>query len=75
MSDLVHCLELDWRELEAWLVFNHQGLFETELNGRYTDPALWSRDRSLARLRELCSLELHTVVVDTGASLLEDDGF
>jgi hypothetical protein len=35
--------------------------------------ALWPRDRSLKMLKEWCSFELHTVVVDTGAAPLEDD--
>ena len=48
-------------------------LFEEELNGWYTDPALWPRDRSLTTLREWCSSELHTIVVDAGESPLEDD--
>ena len=39
----------------------------------YTDPALWPPDRSLKMLKEWCSFELHTVVVDTGESSLEDD--
>ena len=43
------------------------------MNGWYTDPALWPRDRSLKMLKDWCSFELHTVVVDTGASPLEDD--
>jgi hypothetical protein len=38
-------------------------------------PRAWPRDRSLPKLREWCLLELHTVVVDTGASPLEDDEF
>jgi hypothetical protein len=36
-------------------------------------PALWPRDRSLKMLKEWCSFELHTVVVDIGESALEDD--
>lgn len=36
---------------------------------------LWPRDRSLETLKEWCSFELHTVVVDTGESPLEDDEF
>jgi hypothetical protein len=32
-----------------------------------------ARDRSLEVLYERCSFELHTVVVDTGESPLEDD--
>jgi hypothetical protein len=57
------------------LARNHQELFEEELNGWYTDPALWPGDRSHKMLREWCSFELHIVVVDTGESPLEDDGF
>jgi hypothetical protein len=72
----VYLVEVDdLEELEHWLVLNHRGLFETELNGWYTDPALWPRDRSLAKLREWCSLELHTVVEDTGASPLVEEEF
>ncbi len=63
----------DEEELARWLVRNHQALFEEELNGWYTDPALWPPDRSLRVLQEWCSFELNTVVVDTGESPLEDD--
>jgi hypothetical protein len=63
----------DQDEPAEWLARHHEDLFEQELNGWYTDPALWPRDRSLKMLQEWCSFELHTVVVDTGASPLEDD--
>ena len=63
----------DQDELARWLAQNHQALFEEELNGWYTDSALWPRNRSLKMLKEWCSFELHSVVVDTGASPLEDD--
>ena len=65
----------DQDELAEWLARHHGELFEEELNGWYTDPTLWPRDRSLKMLREWCSFELHTVVVDTGESPLEDDEF
>jgi hypothetical protein len=42
--------------------------------GWHTDPKLWPQDRSLKVLRDWCSFELHTVVVDVGDSPLEDDG-
>jgi hypothetical protein len=51
---------------------HHKELFEEELKGWYTDPALWPPVRSLEVLQEWCSFELHTVVVDTGESPLED---
>jgi hypothetical protein len=65
----------DEDELARWLARHHKELFEQELNGWYTDPALWPRDRSLTTLEEWCSFELHTVVVDTGEAPLEDDEF
>ncbi|MGH2672504.1 MAG: hypothetical protein ACRDHC_05975 [Actinomycetota bacterium] len=60
-------------ELAEWLARHHEELFEEVLNGWQTDRALWPPDRSLKMLKEWCSFELHTVVVDTGASPLEDD--
>jgi len=63
----------DEAELASWLALNHRVLFERELEGWYTDPALWPRDRSLKTLERWCSFELHTVVVDTGESPLRDD--
>ncbi len=65
----------DEDELADWLARHHQELFEEELNGWYTDPSLWPRDRSLEMLKQWCSFELHTVVVDTGRSPLEDAEF
>lgn len=71
----VYLLEVeDERELEEWLKVNHEALFEEELNGWYTDPKLWPKDRSLKMLKEWCALELHTVVIDTGESpIVEED--
>jgi hypothetical protein len=42
----------DEDELSRWLARHHEELFEQELNGWYTDPALWPRDRSLKMLKE-----------------------
>ena len=63
----------DEEELAGWLAHHHEELFEQELSGWYTDPALWPRDRSLDMVQQWCSFELHTVVVDTGESPVEDD--
>jgi hypothetical protein len=63
----------DEDELAEWLARHREELFQEELKGWYTDPGLWPRDRSLEMLQEWCSFELHTVVVDTGESPLEDD--
>jgi hypothetical protein len=70
----VYLVEVDDEdELARWLARHHEEVFEEELQGWYTDPALWPRDRSLKTLQRWCSFELHTVVVDTGESPLEDD--
>lgn len=63
----------DEGELRRWLARNYEEVFEEELNGWYTDPALWPRERSLKMLEEWCSFELHTVVVDLGESAIGDD--
>jgi len=59
--------------LSDWVERNHEALFEEELFGWYTDSALWPPERSLKLLREWCSFEFHSVVVDTGTSPLEED--
>ena len=70
----VYLIEVeDQEELDKWLGLNHDLLFEEELNGWYTDPALWPQDRSLALFKKWCLLELHTMVFDTGGSPLEGD--
>ena len=63
----------DDNELEEWLELNGETLFEDILQDWYTDPDLWPQDRSLALFKKWCSFELHTVVLDTGGSVLEDD--
>jgi hypothetical protein len=63
----------DKKELNRWLARHHEELFEQELNGWYTDPTLWPRDRSLKMLQEWYSFELHTSWRIQIASPLEDD--
>ena len=63
----------DEGEFEVWLVLNGGMLFEEILNQWCTDPDLWPQDRSLDLFRKWCRLELHSVVLDTGGSPLEDD--
>jgi hypothetical protein len=45
----------DEDELARWLARHHEELFEEELQGWYTDPELWPRDRSLKTLQTWCS--------------------
>ena len=70
----IYLVEFDEKaELEGWLELNHELLFEEELFGWYTDPKLWPKDRSLRKLKEWCDVELHTVVIDTGESLIVEE--
>lgn len=69
----VYLIEVEEQEeLGRWLEVNHDIIFEEELNGWYTDPALWPQDRWLALFKKWCSLELHTMVFDMGQSPIED---
>lgn len=70
----VYLLEVETEgELARWVARNHRQLFEEELSGWYTDPKLWPPNRSLKLLQQWCSFELHSVVIDTGASAIADD--
>jgi hypothetical protein len=64
----------DEEELEAWLSLNYEVLFDEELAGWYTDPALWPQDRSFERFKQWFHLEFHSVVFDTGTTPLDEDG-
>ncbi len=64
----------DGAGLDHWLELNAGTVFENELNGWYQDESPWPADRSLGVLREWCTLQLHTIVIDAGATPLADDG-
>jgi hypothetical protein len=59
--------------LERWIRRNYRQLFESELEGWYTDPTLWPEDRSLNRFKEWFDVECHTVLVDTVGGVICDD--
>lgn len=63
----------DAGEFAEWLELNGMLLFEDALCDWYVDPDLWPQDRSLGLFKSWCTLTLHTVVLDTGASPLIDD--
>ncbi|HEX6207077.1 MAG TPA: hypothetical protein VF058_01845 [Actinomycetota bacterium] len=63
----------DEDEPAEWLVRHHEELFEAELNGWYTDPALWpGTDRSRCSRSGVRSSSTPSWWT-TGASPLEDD--
>lgn len=59
---------------ERWLKRNFGWLFESELEGWYTDPALWPKDRTFKLFKQWFEVELHTVVFDTVDGAIYDDG-
>ena len=60
-------------DVRAWVRRNWKVLFENELEGWYTDPALWPRDRSFATFEAWFDVECHTVLYDTVGSPIFDD--
>ena len=58
---------------ESWLKKNYKILFENELYGWYTDPALWPEKRDLRTVRKWCTVEYYTVVLDLGRGGIIDD--
>ena len=59
--------------LERWIRRNYRQLFESELEGWYTEVTLWPEDRSLSRFKEWFDVECHTVLVDTVGGVIFDD--
>lgn len=51
--------------VEGWVEANFEALFESELEGWYTDPELWPEPRSLETFREWFDIEYHSMIIDT----------
>ena len=60
--------------VEKWVKLNWKNLFESELEGWYTDPDLWPEKLSLALFYKWVSVEFHTVLLDTVGGSIYDDG-
>ena len=60
-------------DIEEWIKLNYDVLFESELDGWYTDEKLWPKYRSIKLFRKWFDVECHTVLVDTVDSAIEDD--
>lgn len=63
----------DDKSFERWLKRHYAQIFERELEGWYTDPSLWPKQRSYPLFTEWFDPELHTVVVDLGDGAIFDD--
>jgi hypothetical protein len=60
-------------DVEEWINLNYDILFESELDGWYTDEDLWPGNRSIKLFRKWFDVECHTVIVDTVDEPIEDD--
>jgi len=71
---LIRDIDADTPEdLEEWIELNYDVLFESELDGWYTDEDLWPKYRSIKLFRKWFDIECHTVIVDTVESPIEKD--
>ena len=56
-----------------WVKKNYKTLFESELDGWYTDPDLWPEKRTYALFNDWFDVECHSVIVDTVDGGIYDD--
>ena len=63
----------DDQSFETWLNESYLALFETELEGWYTDESLWPEDRTREVFDSWFTVELNTVLVDTVGGEIYDD--
>jgi hypothetical protein len=66
--------EEEAENLEEWIALNHQALFETELDGWYTDESLWPKNRDLDLFYQWFTVECHSGLIDAGTGPIFDDG-
>ena len=59
--------------VERWIRRNYKVLFESELEGWYTDPALWPKTRTYKKFKEWFEVEYHSVLIDTVGGEIYDD--
>ncbi|MDN3519932.1 hypothetical protein [Halomonas ramblicola] len=59
-------------EGRKWVKANWRNLFESELEGWYTDPRLWPK-LTLKRFDEWFEIECHSMIIDTLGGPIEDD--
>ena len=59
--------------LEGWIRENFTALFEAELDGWYTDEALWPKKRDLKTFNEWFAVECHSLILDTVGGRIFDD--
>jgi hypothetical protein len=63
----------DAENVDGWIRENYETLFEAELEGWYTDEALWPRKRNHKVFMEWFDVECHSVILDTVGGDIYDD--
>ncbi len=58
---------------QRWVKQNYRELFESELEGWYTDPRLWPQELTWNLFQEWFDVECHSVVLDTVGGDTRDD--
>jgi hypothetical protein len=61
-------------QIRRWLKKNFRFVFESELEGWYTDEDMWPAELTLKLFEEWFDAEFHGVILDTVDGPLEDDG-
>jgi hypothetical protein len=65
--------DADAENIGRWIRENHVSLFESELEGWYTDEALWPKKRDYKTFKEWFEVECHSVIMDTVGGKIYDD--
>lgn len=60
---------------QAWIKRNFRQLFETELEGWYTDPDLWPKPLTFKLFHEWFETEFNSIIIDTVDEPIFDDGY
>ena len=55
----------DNEQARSYIEVNCRIVFEMQLNGWYTDPAMWPEKRNLSIFRQWFHVEIHSTAVDT----------
>jgi len=59
----------------SWVRRNYRQLFEAELEGWYTDPALWPLERTFELFQAWFDVECHSEVIDMAEGDIYEDAF
>ena len=59
----------------SWVRRNYRQLFEAELEGWYTDSALWPQERTFELFQAWFDVECHSEVIDMAEGDIYEDAF